>query len=234
MKDKFTVAEERPSAVHMVIDKIKELLIQRKLSPGELIPSETALAESLKVGRGTIREALKILSAYGVIEIKRGEGTYISSASNKRLFDSSLFQILVQEPDYAILTQVRELLEEGIVKLVIQFATEEDLAALDQSMVTFLAELGKAEPSVAAAGKCDIEYHRLLSKFSHNGIVENIYNFVIELFSPTICPTHAGVYEVHSDLHRAIMERNEERALEAIHLHTAIWIESHEAHLPEN
>jgi DNA-binding FadR family transcriptional regulator len=211
----------------MVIDKIKDLLIQKKLSPGELIPSETVLAESLKVGRGTVREALKILSAYGVIEIKRGEGTYISSASNKRLFDSSLFQILVQEQDYRTLTQVRELLEEGIVKLVIQFATDEDLASLDRSMERFLSELRKSDPSEEAAGRSDIEYHRLLSKFSHNAIVENIYNFVIELFSPTICPTHAGVYEAHDNLHRAIMQRDEERALEAVRQHTATWIESH-------
>jgi GntR family transcriptional repressor for pyruvate dehydrogenase complex len=231
VKDKFAVNEERPSAVLMVIDKIKDLLIQKKLSPGELIPSEGVLAESLKVGRGTIREALKILSAYGVIEIKRGAGTYISSASNKRLFDSSLFQILVQEQDYGTLTQVRELLEEGIVKLVIQFATEEDLASLEAAMVAFLGELEKPAPSVSAAGKFDIEYHRLLGKYSHNAIIENIYGFVIELFAPTISPTHSGVHEVHEDLHRAIMRRDAEGALGAIRRHTQIWIESHRVQL---
>lgn len=229
-RDKFAVESERPSAVLMVIDKIRELLIQRKLSPGELIPSETALAESLKVGRGTIREALKILSAYGVIEIKRGAGTYISSASNKRLFDSSLFQILVQERDYGTLTQVRELLEEGIVKLVIQFGTESDFADLDVAMARFLAELDKPVPSVSDAGKYDIAYHRLLGKYSHNAIVENIYGFVIELFLPTISPTHRGVHEAHQALHSAIMRRDPEAALKAVRRHTEIWIESHADH----
>ena len=227
VKDKFAVKEERPSAVLMVIDKIKELLIQKRLSPGELIPSEGVLAESLKVGRGTIREALKILSAYGVVEIKRGAGTYVSSASNKRLFDSTLFQILVQEQDYGTLTQVREFLEEGIVKLVIQFATEGDLASLEAAMADFLAELAKAVPSVEEAGRLDIEYHRLLGKYTHNAIIENIYAFVIELFTPTISPTHSGVPEVHEDLHRAIMRRDLEGALGAIRRHTEIWIESH-------
>ena len=220
VKDKFAVKEERPSAVLMVIDKIKELLIQKKLSPGELIPSESVLAESLKVGRGTIREALKILSAYGVIEIKRGAGTYISSASNKRLFDPQLFQILVQERDF---------LEEGIVKLVIQFAAEEDLASLETAMGSFLAELEKAVPSVEAAGRFDIEYHRLLGKYTHNAIIENIYGFVIELFTPTISPTHSGVHEVHEDLHRAIMRRDLDSALAAVRRHTEIWTESHGA-----
>ena len=232
MDDIFAVKESRPSAVFVVIDKIKELLIERKLSPGEAIPSESALAESLKVGRGSVREALKVLSAYGVVEIKRGDGTYISSASNKRLFDFSLFQILVQERDYRTLTQVRELLEEGIVKLVIQSATEEDLMALDASMARFLEELSKPDASPARASELDIEYHRLLGRFSHNNIVENIYGFVIELFAPTINPIHAGVYETHKKLHEAIMSRDEKSALKQVHEHTITWIESHKGHFP--
>lgn len=77
MEDMFRVREGRPSAVEWVIEKIKELLIDQKLSPGDMIPNEISLAESLKVGRGTVREALKILSAYGVIEIKQGHGTFV-------------------------------------------------------------------------------------------------------------------------------------------------------------
>lgn len=224
----FEVEENRPSAVLVVIDKIKELLIERKLQPGEMIPSESVLAENLKVGRGTVREALKILSAYGVIEIRRGTGTFISSASNRRLFDPSLFQILVQERDYKVLTQVREILEEGIIKLVIQFATGEDLADLDRAAKLFLSELSSPSPSNEAAKAFDIQYHRLLGKYSHNPIIENIYNFVIELFAPTIHPIHRGVFEAHRDLHRAIMEHDQDSALAAVLRHTEIWVKSHE------
>jgi len=223
----FEVEENRPSAVLVVIDKIKELLIDRRLQPGEMIPSESVLAENLRVGRGSVREALKILSAFGVIEIRRGTGTFISSASNRRLFDPALFQILVQERDYKVLTQVRELLEVGIVKLVIQSATPEDLADLDRAATRFLSVLGTPRPSDEEAKALDIQYHRLLGKYSHNPIIENIYNFVIELFAPTIHPIHSGVFETHRDLHRAIMEQDPEAALAAVSRHTSIWVESH-------
>jgi GntR family transcriptional repressor for pyruvate dehydrogenase complex len=66
-----------------------------------------------------------------------------------------------------------------------------------------------------------------LGKYSHNSIVENIYSFVIELFAPTLNPVHGGVIEAHTDLHRAIMERDPDRALVAVQRHTAIWVESH-------
>lgn len=225
--DIFEVGDSRPSAVFVVIDKIKALLIEQKLKPGDMIPSESVLAESLKVGRGTVREALKILSAYGVVEIRRGTGTFVCSASSRRLFDSSLFQILVQDRDYKILTQVREILEEGIVKLVIQSATPEDLAELDAAATLFLAELAVQSKPESTAKNYDIQYHRLLGKFAHNAIIENIYAFVIELFTSTINPIHQGVFEVHRDLHRAIMEHDEDAAIEAVIRHTAIWIESH-------
>lgn len=229
MEDIFAVREARPSAVEGVIEKIKALLIEQKLSPGDMIPNEISLAESLKVGRGTVREALKILSAYGVVEIKQVYGTYVSSASNKRLFDPQLFQILVQDRDYKSLTQVRQLLEEGIVKLVIESVSDDELALLDQTMQKFQTELAKPDASAQHAGSLDLRYHRLLARFSHNSIVENIYNFVIELFTKTINPIHIGVDEVHQRLHQAIIDRNTDKAVEAVREHTAIWISGYEA-----
>lgn len=227
MEELFTIEEKRPSSVEIVIEKIKALLIEQKLKPGDMIPSESVLADSLKVGRGSVREAVKILSAYGVLEIRRGSGTFVAAASNKRLFDAHLYQILVQERDYESLTQIRELLEEGIVKLVIESATDEDLALLDEAMQSFLAELSRQPSSPEKANELDIAYHRLLGKLSHNPIVERIYSFVIELFTPTINPIHAGVYEAHSNLHQAIMERNTEAAVSSVREHTQTWVESH-------
>lgn len=233
MEDIFAVREARPSAVDGVIEKIKELLIEQKLTPGDMIPNEISLAESLKVGRGTVREALKILSAYGVVEIKQGHGTFVSSASNKRLFDPQLFQILVQDRDYRSLTQVRELLEEGIVKLVIESATDEELSVLDHTMTHFLSELEKKDISSSLAGSLDIRYHRFLARFSHNSIVENIYTFVIELFTKTINPIHEGVDEVHQALHEAIMARDTDAAVQAVRRHTGIWITAYKETHPE-
>ncbi len=221
------MTERRLSSVEIVVEKIKELLIHQSLKPGDMIPSETVLAENLKVGRGSVREAIKMLSAYGVLEIRRGAGTFVATASNQQLFDSHLYQILVQERDYHALTQVRQLLEEGIVRLVIESADEDDYKLLDASMSRFLEELDKDTCVPEKANAYDIEYHRLLGRLSHNPIVERIYNFVIELFTPTIHPIHEGVREAHSNLHQALVSRDTELAVKCVRIHTDIWVESH-------
>ncbi|MDC7244507.1 MAG: GntR family transcriptional regulator [Sphaerochaetaceae bacterium] len=227
MNELFTVAERRLSSVEIVVEKIKELLIRQSLKPGDMIPSETVLAENLKVGRGSVREAIKILSAYGVLEIRRGSGTFVATASNKKLFDAHLYQILVQERDYESLTQVRQLLEEGIVRLVIEHASDEDLKVLDRTMNSFLKELRSDQVSFEKANEYDIEYHHQLGNLTHNPIIERIYDFVIELFTPTINPIHAGVYEAHESLHNAVMNRNIDEAILCVHTHTDIWVQSH-------
>jgi DNA-binding FadR family transcriptional regulator len=66
-----------------------------------------------------------------------------------------------------------------------------------------------------------------LGRFSYNPIVENIYNFVIELFTPTINPIHSGVHEAHKNLHEAIMRRDGEAAVNCVKAHTETWIQSH-------
>ena len=75
----FNEKRNSGSAVDYMLDSFRKLLITRKLKPGDLIPSEGALAESLGISRGSIREGMKILSAFGIVDIRRGDGTYISA-----------------------------------------------------------------------------------------------------------------------------------------------------------
>ena len=88
-KNVTTLFEKKPklSAVDLVIDSIKSILIHKKILPGDLLPSEQALAESLGVGRGSVREALKILDAFGIVEIIHGDGTYIATSANKKILN---------------------------------------------------------------------------------------------------------------------------------------------------
>lgn len=211
----------RMSMVDMVVERIKTLLIEQKLKPGDMLPSENVLAESLKVSRGSIREAMKILSAFGIVEIRRGDGTYITTSVNKKLFNPLLFKILVDTRDYRELIDLRAMMERGIVDLVIRYATDEDLEELSQTLKRWEELAATEKEGHQEKDKADLEFHKVLGKMCKNSMIENIYAFVMELFAPTINATYG--LEVHKQLLQALKERNVEKAEKIIDQHTKIW-----------
>ena len=220
-RDLFKQDIPRMSMVDMVVERIKKLLIEQKLKPGDMLPSENILAESLKVSRGSIREAMKILSAFGIVEIRRGDGTYITTSVNKKLFNPLLFKILVDTRDYRELIDLRAMMERGIVNLVIRYATDEELEELSQ-VLKKMEELSKTEKEGhQERDKADLEFHKILGKLCKNSMIENIYAFVMELFAPTINATY-GLAE-HKQLLQALRERNIEKAEQCIDQHTRVW-----------
>ena len=130
-------AAKRETAVNTVIDSIKQLLIEQEIKPGQLLPNETIISEQLNVSRGSVREAFKILNAFGIIEIKQGDGTYVSNGANQNMFTPFLFQILVRERNFDQLIEVRQLLEYGIIRMSIEHATQDEILAIKKANDNF-------------------------------------------------------------------------------------------------
>ncbi|MFQ7553011.1 MAG: FadR/GntR family transcriptional regulator [Blautia marasmi] len=87
-------ASKRESAVDIVVNSIKQLLMERRLKPGDKLPNELEISEGLGVSRGSVREAMKILSAFGLVDIRVGNGTYVCETPGNELIDSLLFSFL--------------------------------------------------------------------------------------------------------------------------------------------
>jgi DNA-binding FadR family transcriptional regulator len=177
--------EKREEATDFVVKTIKRLLITKKLNPGDKLPNEYELSQSLKVSRGSIREAMKMLSAYGIVKIKRGDGTYIADTSDRISFDPLLFR-LINQGDVNELRELREMIELGIIKLAIQNATQEDIISLEKAYA-YTAEkirLGEFEDEVLI--ETELMFHTALGKATGNKLIQTIYNFVMDLYVPNI------------------------------------------------
>lgn len=83
------------SVVQRVLDQITQWIIAGKLAPGDQIPTEFELSQSLGVSRNSVREAIKILVYLGVLEIRRAEGTFVCSGASVRMFNPLLYQIIL-------------------------------------------------------------------------------------------------------------------------------------------
>jgi len=223
-------AEKRESAVERVINVIKEALITEKLLPGERLPSETELSRSLAISRGSIREAMKILSAFGIVEILRGNGTYVAQSDHKVVFDPLLFSLIMSKAKKQELVELRELMEFAIVKLVINNADEEDLLDIENAvndMESMIRKKSEDQPEQLA--QSDISFHRALGQATKNRLVEKIYDFVIDFFAPSIKVTHQkqekGVKALayHKRIYHALVQRNLAEAIDAVEESIIDW-----------
>lgn len=203
------VSQKRESTVDFVINSFKKLLLTKQLLPGDSIPSETELAESLNVSRGSIREAMKILSAFGIVEIRQGNGTYIAKSIRKTLLDPFLFSLILSNADTRELAELREVIEHQVIRLIIKNAQETDMEDIEKA---FLDMKGNVENAAVGDTKTlteyDLEFHMALGRATRNVLVEKIYNFILELFTPYIESTYIkennGI--VALELHRDILD----------------------------
>ena len=118
-----------------VVDSITKAIIAGELKPGDKIPTELELAESFGVGRNSIREAIKILVYYGILEIRRAEGTFVCNGFNKIMIDPMVYGVILhQSQDYVNLMELREMMEVGVMRLAIAKYNEEDIEKLRKKL----------------------------------------------------------------------------------------------------
>lgn len=214
----------RISAVDLVIAQVKDMLIGGQLKAGDMLPTENSLAQMCRVSRGSVREAMKILNAYGIIDIRRGEGTFVCEKPSKFMFNPLLFQILVKDYDMASLVEIRQIIETGVMQLVIHYATDQEIQELERVNQEFTREM-EAYPnsSLERMRELDIRFHRMTGEYSHNSLLREIYSFIIDLFEPSIDPTRPGVADNHRGMVAALKRRDEQGALEYLKKHTRTW-----------
>ena len=83
------------SISEIIIQRITDALISGELKPGDKIPTEVEFSEKLGVSRNAVREAIKVLVAFGVLEIKRSEGTYVVEEFNNKLLKPLMYGLIL-------------------------------------------------------------------------------------------------------------------------------------------
>lgn len=217
----------RESVVNIVVNKIKEKLLSGELKPGDKLPSETELSERLGVGRPSIREAIKMLKALGVVTIKHGDGTYISESINENAIDPLIFSLIFQKGESKDLLELRHLFEIGYTKLAMEKLTENDLFAIEEA-------LNKHEEAVKNSkfddlGNREIEFHLAILKATKNPLVIKVGRIILELLKPSIEKT-TKIYaqravKDHKRIFEAIKKKNSLEVEEAIKKSYEVWRE---------
>jgi GntR family transcriptional repressor for pyruvate dehydrogenase complex len=152
------------------IEKIRGMITSGQLKPGDRLPREAELGLQLGLSRSSLREAVKALSLINVLDVRRGDGTFVTSLDPGLLTDALSFAVDFQH-DSSILQffQVRRILEPAGTALATVRMTDAEIVALD----ALLDEL-PPDPSVEELVANDQEFHRRIAQGSGNAVLASL------------------------------------------------------------
>lgn len=149
------------------IEKIKGMIVTGELRPGDRLPREPDLAERLGLSRNSLREAVKALSVIRVLDVRQGDGTYVTSLEPGPLLDALSFVVDFHRDDTVLeFLEVRRILEPAATALATERMTPEQV----EDLRVLLAELGD-DPGIDALVANDLEFHRRIAAGSGNNVL---------------------------------------------------------------
>jgi GntR family transcriptional repressor for pyruvate dehydrogenase complex len=158
------------SVTSEAIDKIQRLIISGSWGPGDRLPKETELAAQLGLSRNSLREAVRALSQLRVLEVRQGDGTYVTSLEPNLLLESTSFvsHLLVGESALELF-EVRRLLEGAAAALA---AARID-AAGKEALRTKLEQMTETE-TVEELVEADVDFHAIIAGATGNTFLTSL------------------------------------------------------------
>jgi len=158
------------SLVAETIDALQREVTSGNWAVGARIPTETELVEQLGVGRGTVREAVRALTYSGMLEVRRGYGTFVRSDTEM----GDALQRRLLHSDHHEVFEVRRALEvEGAI-LAAQRRTDDDLTVIEDALRRRTAAARKVDIEEFIAA--DIAFHQAVVGASHNRVLTQLYS----------------------------------------------------------
>lgn len=152
----------------------ERIMEERVYAPGSKLPNENELSEELKVSRTTLREAISFLVAQGVLEIRRGKGTFVTEDLSASGLDLTSLSGLRSRERARDLFEMRLIFEPATVALACQRATDEELQQIQRR--------AERVEQVAAEGgdwpQADQEFHWAIIRASHNEYMRRLYPII--------------------------------------------------------
>ena len=214
-----TIQTKEASLPEQAAEQISRLIVEQHLTQEDKLPSEFELAEMLGVGRGSIREGVKLLVARNVLEIRRGKGTYIAPNPGEVpdplgfIYYPNQFQLSLD------LAEIRLQMEPWVARMAAERAGEGDLKNLRQACCA-------VEQDIVAErdhSKSDVLFHVAIAECTHNLVVPKlipIITYAITLFvSLTESRLKAQTLVDHREILDAICDRDAERAAKIMECH---------------
>jgi DNA-binding FadR family transcriptional regulator len=217
-----------------VADAIKDWVVEQQMQPGDRLPSETEMIARFGMAKGTIREAMRILEAQGLIETRTGPGggSFVGEVSADRAKALLANYFYFKNLSVADIYQLRRVLEPELAASLAGRLDEAQLGALEAVMAQYPEPARDAEEE-RAQHIASLAFHRRLANFSDNALLAFVVSFMgriltdltvyRRLYDPPNEELHRRGQAYQAELIAALRDGRAEdaRAIMAAHMKTA-------------
>lgn len=207
---------QQDSVVIFVIERIKEALLNKELQPGDYLPSEAEMTQSLGVSKTGVREAIKMLQAMGIVEVRRGKKTRIREHPEEDFINPMLFRLIIEKGTTKDIVDFRMMFEPGYTLMAMERATEEDIEKIRETLERFERVIEQGAP----IAEDDLAFHHAILQSTHNPFVIRTGRTILQLFRASIDRSvrdHPQVaLQDHKRIFTAFCEKDAQKLREAI------------------
>ena len=197
------------------------LVAVRELPPGTKVPSERELTKELGVGRSTVREALNGLAMLGVVEIRHGQGVFVTGDPPQTSEPSAIASALERGVTNEFI-EARLIVEVEVARLAARRRTDEDLAAMAAALIVQEKRIGG---DIDAIVETAASFNVLLADCAHNEVLRAMIQSFVTLMverGPRVYSLEGfGEWDLqeHRGLYAAVRDRDAERAAKLMREH---------------
>lgn len=187
---------ERYTLSKLVVHKLKQYIVEHNIAPGDKLPAERELSQTMKVSRAILREALRSLESAGILDIRHGEGAFISANSLNPLLEQLSFAAQLNRKNGRELLEVRYLLEASAIDAVLGQGGNLPFAELKRLNEEWASSAGNGSRQTEA----DVQLHLTLVDTLRNGSLTSLAELFIRqaAAAETERSQAAASYEEHA------------------------------------
>ena len=218
------------SVVDNILQQIRISISKGRFKMGDKLPTEFELMEELHVSRNSLREAMKILATMGIVDIRRGDGTYICSEIKPNIMDSIVYDMLLETSSIEEIIELRQMLDEDVMRMAICKCTEENIRQLQDYIDRMRYYFRNGEISKAA--KMDYEFHLYLIECCRNKFLSRVVTGIYGLFEGSIEKNirteeqFAQADEHHQEIVDCLLSKDDSRIKEVVGHSLSSWKEN--------
>jgi GntR family transcriptional regulator, transcriptional repressor for pyruvate dehydrogenase complex len=154
----------RSKLYEQVLERIRAHVDEKGLNAGDRLPSERELADRLGVSRASVKQALVVLEAQGLIDIRHGGGAYLTT---NRLEAAPVEELVERRRRLPEVLEAREAIETKLAELAAERRTKADLDAIEDALAYMGAEIKRGEPGIEG----DRRFHEAITAAARSGLL---------------------------------------------------------------